>query len=142
MVTTKRKTKQDAANPKEQGDAEMAMTAKRKFKREEAIPPDELQSMEHEAQPPALTINIYSWATPIIGIVMLVIGALAGYYARPVVLGQLPESASGTSPVVAIPTEDRSEQQQQLMASLIPKVRHFLGDANAPVTIIEFGDFQ
>ncbi len=142
MVTTKRKTKQDAANPEEQGDTGMVPTAKRSSKREEAVPPDELQSTEHEAQPPALTINIHSWATPIIGIVMLVIGALAGFYARPVVLGQSPESASGASPVVAIPTEDRSEEQQRLMASLIPSVRHFIGDANAPVTIIEFGDFQ
>lgn len=142
MVTTKRKTKQVAASPEEQVDAGMVTTTKRRSKREEAIPPDELQSAEHDTQPPALTINIHSWATPIVGIVMLVIGALAGFYARPTVLGQLSESASGASPVVAIPTEDRSEEQQQLMASLIPSVRHFIGDPNAPVTIIEFGDFQ
>lgn len=141
MATTKRKARQDEAEPEEQTNVGMA-TAKRKTKQAGTMPPDELQDVGYKNQPPALTINIHSWTTPIFGIVMLVIGALAGFYARPAVLGQLPESASGASPVVAIPTEDRSEAQQQLMASLIPQVRHFLGDANAPVTIIEFGDFQ
>ncbi len=116
-------------------------TTKRKPKQEETLP-DEPQSMEPDPQSPALTINIQSWATPIVGIVMLVIGALAGFYARPSVLGQLPENASGVNPVVAIPTADRSEEQRQLMASLTPQIRHFIGDSNAPVTIIEFGDFQ
>jgi len=124
MPTTKRKPRQD--------DAEL----------EETTPSGDLQDVEHNNQLPALTINIQSWTTPIVAIVMLVIGALAGFYARPNVLGQLPESASDTSPVVAIPTEDRSEQQQQLMASLTPQIRHFIGDSSAPVTIIEFGDFQ
>ena len=141
MSPVKRKTRQDSEMLEDQTDTAKA-TAKRKTKQEETIPPGDRQDVEHENQSPALTINIHSWATPIIGIVMLVIGALAGFYARPVVLGQLPKSASGASPVVAIPTEDRSEQQQQLMASLIPSVRHFIGDPNAPVTIIEFGDFQ
>lgn len=118
----------------------MAST-KRKPKLEEPIA-DEPQNMEQKTQTPAVTINIQSWATPIIGIAMLIIGALAGFYARPTVLGQLPESATGANPAIVIPTEDRSGEQQQLMAALIPKVRHFVGDANAPVTIIEFGDFQ
>jgi hypothetical protein len=141
MTPAKRTTRQDSEEPAEQETVEKA-TAKRKSKREEMVFPDEPENVEPEPRPPALTININSWATPIVGIIMLVIGALAGFYARPVVLGQLPESASGTSPVVSIPTEDRSEEQQRLMASLIPQIRHFLGDPNAPVTIIEFGDFQ
>lgn len=136
MTSAKRKSQQDSI------ELEGQKLIERKVKREEMMPSSEPQSAESPSQPPALTINIHSWATPIVGIVMLVIGALAGFYARPSVLGQLPESTSGAGPVVAIPTEDRSEAQQQLMASLLPKVRHFLGDSNAPVTIIEFGDFQ
>jgi hypothetical protein len=31
---------------------------------------------------------------------------------------------------------------QELMAYLLPQVRHFKGDPAAPVTIIEFSDFQ
>ncbi|RIK32519.1 MAG: hypothetical protein DCC56_01545 [Anaerolineae bacterium] len=141
MPTTKRKPSQDDAEPEEQASIGKA-TTKRKNKQEKTTKPDDLQDLKPNNQPPALTINIQSWTTPIVAIVMLVIGALAGFYARPTVLGQLPESASDTSPVVAIPTEDRSEQQQQLMASLTPQIRHFIGDSSAPVTIIEFGDFQ
>jgi len=34
---------------------------------------------------PALTINIQSWWTPIIGVVLLIVGLLAGYFARPLI---------------------------------------------------------
>jgi len=141
MTPTKRKMRQDLAAPEEKENVEKA-SVKRKPKNEESILTDEPQNIETKVRPPALTINIHSWTTPIVGIVMLIIGALAGFYARPTVLGQLPENASGASPAVAIPTQDRSEEQQRLMASLIPRVRHFIGSSNAPVTIIEFGDFQ
>ncbi|HSM70667.1 MAG TPA: hypothetical protein VK851_03920 [Anaerolineales bacterium] len=134
MTPTKRKTQQDTVEPEDQENVGIAS--------EKHKPEDELQNLEPKDQPPALTINIQSWATPIVGVVMLVIGALAGFYARPSVLGQLPQNAAEQSPIAAIPTEDRSEEQQQLMAALVPKVRHFIGDLNAPVTIIEFGDFQ
>jgi hypothetical protein len=140
MTTTKRKAQQDATEPGEQKEIGKAV-AKRKPKQEETLP-DEPQNVEHKTQSPALTINIQSWATPIVGIVMLVVGVLAGFYARPSMLGQLPENASVTTPAVAIPTADQTESQQRLMATLIPRTRHFLGDPNAPVTIIEFGDFQ
>lgn len=141
MTPTKRKTRQDVVGQEEQENVGKA-SVRLKPKNEEQMLSDELQNNESIVRPPALTINIQSWATPIVGIVMLVIGALAGFYARPTVLGQLPQNAAEQSPVAAIPTEDRSEEQQQLMAALVPKVRHFIGDSNAPVTIVEFGDFQ
>lgn len=140
MATTKGKTKGDAAESDKPKTTRSSTPVKRKSKQEEPEPV-ESQEVVHKDQP-ALTINFQSWATPIVGVVMLVIGALAGFYARPTVLGQLPESAASVNPAVVIPTEDRSEEQQQLMASLIPRTRHFIGDPNAPVTIIEFGDFQ
>ncbi len=143
MTPAKRKAQQDSTKPEEQETLKKVTTPKRKPKREETMMQlREPQDVETQPPSPALTINIQSWATPIVGIVMLVIGALAGFYARPVVLGQLPENTSGTSPAVSIPTPDQSESQQRLMASLIPRVRHFTGDPNAPVTIIEFGDYQ
>jgi len=139
MVTQRRKTIQEMSDPKKP-----SLTGGAAIKR--GSPNDDETLVEPQVDPtkdrPALTINIQSWATPIVGIIMLIIGALAGFYARPAVLGQLPESVSDTPPVVAIPTEDRSEAQQQLMASLLPKVRHFLGDPNAPIVLLEFGDFQ
>lgn len=141
MTPAKRKTQQDSVKPEEQENVEKA-SVKRKPNNEESMLSDEPQNIEPNVRPPALTINIHSWATPLVGIVMLVIGALSGFYARPVVLGQLPQTTTEQNPAAAIPTEDRSAAQQQLMASLTPKVRHFLGNSNAPVTIIEFGDFQ
>ena len=138
MTPAKRKTEQDSVEPRTVGKA----SVKRKSKNEELMLSGELQNNESKVRPPALTINIQSWATPIVAIVMLVVGTLAGFYARPSILGQLPDNISETSPAVTIPTQDRSVEQQQLMASLIPGVRHFIGDSNAPVTIIEFGDFK
>ncbi|HSG44203.1 MAG TPA: hypothetical protein VLA72_13705 [Anaerolineales bacterium] len=141
MTPAKRKTRQDAVEPEEQDSAGKA-SPRLKRENEESKLSDEPQNIEPKDRQPALTINIQSWTTPIVAVVMLVVGTLAGFYARPSVLGQLPENISGTSPAVAIPTQDRSVEQQQLMASLIPGVRHFIGDSNAPVTIIEFGDFK
>lgn len=102
------------------------------------------ESAPLEAQkPPALTISIQSWATPIIGVLMLVLGLLVGYYGRPIMLNQAPSEASvnSESPVV-IPTADNSAAQQKLMETVLAQTRHFMGDPDAPVTIIEFADFQ
>jgi len=96
-------------------------------------------------KPPAMIITIQSWATPIVGLVMLVLGLLVGYYMRPLILAQSSNATIGSSIITtaaAIPAADQSEARQNLMASLIPKTRHFRGDPNAPVTMIEFGDFQ
>lgn len=93
----------------------------------------------------ALTIHIQSWATPVVGLVMLVMGLLIGYFVRPLTLAQAAtpavSAALATAPVT-LPTADQSAARQALMASLLPKVRHFQGDPKAPVTMIEFGDFQ
>ena len=112
---------------------------------EEAAPLEvQEESAPSEAQkPPAITISIQSWATPIVGVVMLVLGLLAGYYGRPFVLNQAQAevSANSEAPVV-IPTADNSAAQQELMETVLSKTRHFMGDPDAPITIIEFADFQ
>ena len=102
------------------------------------------ESAPLEAQkPPAITISIQSWTTPIVGVVMLVLGLLAGYYGRPLMLSQIQsETSVDSSPPVGIPTADNSAAQQELMETVLAKTRHFMGDPNAPVTIIEFADFQ
>ena len=102
---------------------------------QEESPPLEAQN------PPAITISIQSWATPIIGLVMLIIGFIVGYYLRPLILAQ---SSSATTTALVSPAEstDPSAAQRNLMSSLIPKTRHFKGDPKAPITIIEFADFQ
>ena len=91
----------------------------------------------------AITISIQSWATPIVGAVMLIVGLLVGYYGRPLVLNQAqPEASVNSEARVVIPTADNSAEQQKLMETVLAKTRHFTGDPDAPVTIIEFADFQ
>ena len=91
---------------------------------------------------PAITINIQSWATPIVGIIMLVIGLFGGYYGgRPAgkdvneqsVVPQLNEPA---------PIAETVAENAYKMDDLVSQVRHFKGDPDAPVTLVEFGDFQ
>ena len=98
---------------------------------------------------PALTIHVHSWATPVIGLVMLAFGLLAGYYARPILdppvtpVAQVPASESSSSASAEQPApEDQAARQQQLMEVVISRTRHFKGNANAPVTLVEFSDFQ
>jgi hypothetical protein len=125
---------------------------------------------------PALTIVIHSWLTPVIGLVMLVLGLVVGYVVRPMLtptvketeVAQLPtdqspsvktpdpEAISGaqTAPTTAPTTAAQAtvaaaidelsqiQNQQQFMDFLVSKVIHFKGDENAPVTLVEFSDFQ
>jgi len=46
-----------------------------------------------------------------------------------------------TAPAAGQPTID-AQTRKRIMDTLIPQVRHWKGDAGAPVTIIEFSDFQ
>jgi protein-disulfide isomerase len=101
---------------------------------------EEPAPMDGQKQP-AVTITIQSWATPIIGVAMLVLGLLVGFYGRPFIPAGTQSDASSAPPIV-IPTADNSAAQQQLMETALAKTRHFKGDPDAPVTIIEFADFQ
>ena len=100
---------------------------------------------EHIVKQAAVVITIQSWATLVVGLLMLVVGLLAGFYGRPLLAPQAAESAADRSVASssASPTdENMAAQQAALMQEVIGKTRHFKGDPNAPVTIIEFGDFQ
>ena len=98
---------------------------------------------------PAFVINFYSWWIPIVGVVMLLVGLVGGYFLRPLIGSTL--AATPTEAVSAVvqsvqteapqPTVDPAARQQ-IMDYLLPQVKHFKGDANAPITLIEFSDFQ
>jgi hypothetical protein len=89
---------------------------------------------------PAITINIQSWATPLVGVVMLIIGMLGGYYGRPLI-GDTKEQAA-VPRVVAPQQSQEGAGDAEMMTYLISQARHFRGDPDAPVTLVEFGDFQ
>ncbi|HLF01901.1 MAG TPA: hypothetical protein VI547_07970 [Anaerolineales bacterium] len=79
-------------------------------------------------------------SAPVVGIVMLVVGLLVGYYGRPTI-----DKWSGTpTPANAaiVGPQPLPKTQDELMPYLIGQTRHFRGSPDAPVTLIEFGDFQ
>ena len=120
---------------------------------------DRLDGAPVEAAPrAALTITIQSWATPIVGVVMLLIGLAAGFYAYPLVEDRLGSGPVAANVPAAAPTTVASnpqsaaapaaeptvsiESRAALMEFMLSQTKHFVGDINAPVTLIEFSDFQ
>jgi hypothetical protein len=76
--------------------------------------------------------------TIVVGVLMFLIGGLTGFVSRPIVM---------PPPIPPTPTLSASQEQQKanmqaLLTKLISMTRHFEGNANAPVTILEFADFQ
>jgi len=113
------------------------------MKEPEILEPDD-QAKEQALERYALTVKVQSWATPIVGLVMLVAGLLAGYFVRPLLPGGAvaPTSVAQIQEVAPIPSGTQSAAAESLMKYLIAQAKHFKGNANAPVTLIEFGDFQ
>jgi hypothetical protein len=110
---------------------------------EEESPAEELPPKKSKRQrSPSLVINFQSWATPIVGVVMLLLGLLVGYLIHPINAIQPAATADSSSASAQTrPTADPTASKQ-LMDYLVTQVKHFQGDANAPVTLIEFSDFQ
>lgn len=83
---------------------------------------------------PATTrvIDVKGAAAFFIGLVFLVIGLAGGYALR---VAAAPAS-TGSNPASAV------DSPEALMEFAVAQVRHFQGDPNAPVTLVEFSDFQ
>jgi len=80
------------------------------------------------------------WLLLIVG---LCAGALGGFYLRPLVMAQDTEaSAAPVEETKSLDEVDRAAMQKAVMDAVLDKARHFDGDPNAPVTLIEFGDFK
>ena len=82
-----------------------------------------------------------NWPIIMVGVAMLLVGAVLGYIGRGV-YGPEATVAKATSSAVAAAIQTRASANKEVMTMLIGATRHFKGDANAPVTIIEFSDFQ
>lgn len=81
------------------------------------------------------------WLVIVVGVAMLLVGGVLGYVGRGV-YGPEAVAANATSSAVAVAIQTRAAANKEVMTMLIGETRHFKGDANAPVTIIEFSDFQ
>jgi hypothetical protein len=102
-----------------------------------------VQSEDDELVASSTMVRSGLLSTVVVGLAMLVVGMLAGYLGRPLVTPQPviptpvavtdagPPAAAGTNPSAA-----------NLMDAVAAETRHFKGDPNAPVVIIEFGDFR
>jgi protein-disulfide isomerase len=107
---------------------------------------------------PALTVVIQSWWTPALAVVMLIAGLLVGYFGR----GLLDNNSGSSDNLAAVstsvptqsgaqvsvptatidPTISAIQSRDDLMAFVVSKTLHFRGDPDAPVTLIEFSDYQ
>jgi protein-disulfide isomerase len=97
---------------------------------------------KQNAEKTALTIHIHTWATPIVGLVMLVFGLLAGYAARPLVSPLLSRATPTPTVIAEVDASETTAAQQGLKDIVVAQTKHFLGEPDAPVTLIEFSDYQ
>jgi protein-disulfide isomerase len=114
-------------------------------KPDEVIDEEPLEESQTEKSHPVLI-------TILVGVAMLLAGILLGYFGR----GQFgPEAqatrSTATAQAVALATQSAVSAQTSatqaaanadLMKFLEENTRHYKGDPNAPVTIIEFSDYQ
>jgi hypothetical protein len=70
--------------------------------------------------------SVFPWVA---SIALVVVGMVIGYFGRPLIV-RTPTVPTG------------SDAQAPIISLLLSNVRHFRGNANAPVTIIELSDFQ
>ncbi len=119
-------------------------------KKEKKQSSDEFVERTLDQKSPALTVVFQTWATPIVGVVMLVAGLFGGYYGRQLISPDTtvaaveeidPVISSYSPPVAPTSSEDLAALQQEFMATVVDKTRHFRGEPDAPITIIEFSDF-
>ena len=89
------------------------------------------------------------WVTVLVGLAMLLIGVLVGFFGRSLVTPQAVSETSVAAAETGNPSAASEASQpasapspQALMDAVVAQTRHFKGDANAPITIIEFGDFK
>ena len=85
-------------------------------------------------------IIVQSFSTPIVGAVMLIAGLLIGYLGRPLVAAQF--APTPTAIPAAAESESQAESRALLMQSVIAETKHFQGQEDAPVVMLEFSDFQ
>lgn len=72
----------------------------------------------------------------------LLVGGLIGFYLRPLIMPEPEASLPSLATVKDSGQFNEPDPYQSVMLAVIAGARHFYGDPNAPVTIVEFGDFN
>lgn len=126
------------------------------------IPAQEQEIEEDEASTPAEDPNEVHIRVPVtfaVALVTLIIGMALGYVGRPLVTPDptpkvqtvmvqvtappAPTTPAPTAPVVSSSAATATATgRQAVIDRLISQTRHFKGDPNAPITILDFSDFQ
>lgn len=81
------------------------------------------------------------WITIGVGAITFVLGLFGGYVLRPMI-AQEQQGTQVSAPVDNSGVIPSQPGNQEVMAYLESETRHFKGDPNAPVTMIEFSDFK
>jgi protein-disulfide isomerase len=106
---------------------------------EEKLEPEELEAEELEVEK---TSGGRTWlAIGLVGLAMLLIGGLLGYVGRGQ-FGPEAQAAKATEQQQAVLAATQAAANADLMKFLSENTRHYKGDPNAAVTIIEFSDYQ
>jgi hypothetical protein len=117
---------------------------------EEKQPLEAHKIPEKDNKRPALTVVFQTWSTPVLGALMLIVGLISGYYGRQFIhadntvsaVEEIDSVTTDNSPSTPpMSDEDLAAKQQEFMAVVVGNTRHFRGEPDAPVTIIEFSDF-
>jgi hypothetical protein len=102
---------------------------------EENLEPEEVEEEEK-------TSGGRTWlAIGLVGLAMLLIGGLLGYVGRGQ-FGPEAQAAKATEQQQAVLAATQAAANADLMKFLSENTRHYKGDPNAAVTIIEFSDYQ
>ncbi len=81
-------------------------------------------------------VRLSPWRILVVG---LALGMVIGFFGRPLVT---PRPLNDPAAVAAVEAPGQAVEPPAVTAAVMTQTRHFKGDAQAPVTIIEFGDFQ
>lgn len=103
--------------------------------------PEPIQAPESKEVEPKRSALSAPWLLLLIG---LLIGGLAGFSLYPLIVTE-PKVNENAGPLASVEDSgplNKPDPHQSVMLAVISGARHFYGDPNAPVTIVEFGDFN
>jgi hypothetical protein len=93
-------------------------------------------------QPETRRLEQWAWTICLV-LLTLMLGGAGVYYLRPMLDGAGPAAERARAPSVTEPARSGvTGPPSSLMEAAVGRTRHWKGAANAPVTIVEFGDFQ